>query len=136
MSDFNQFFMAATPSFPNAACADTTNPDLFFPDTKDELNKVLPTVRETCGSCVHQLECLKFALDEGIEHGIWGGMTPAERKRIQPRRKRAYTNDLGERVDRLRAEGLRFNEISERLGVSVSACQQAHYRLKLRRAEA
>lgn len=130
------FFIAEVPNFPEAQCADMANPDLFFPETREEMNDVLPMLRKTCSLCIHQADCLKFALDEGIEDGIWGGMTPAERKRIQPRRKRVYTNDLGERVDRLRKEGLSFNDISERTGHSVSACQQAHYRLKIKRAKA
>lgn len=135
MSEFTRLFVANTPNFPEAQCAEMANPDLFFPESKEELEQVLPMLRKTCGSCIHQAECLKFALDEGITEGIWGGKTPAERQRIQPRRKRIYTSDLGERVDRLRKQGLNFNEISERTGHTVAACHQAHYRLNLKRAE-
>ena len=135
MNSFSQFFVVNSPSFPEAACAGIENPDLFFPESKEELARVLPLLRKTCDSCIHQAECLQYALNEGIKQGIWGGMTPAERERIRPRVKRQYTNDLGERVDRLRRDGLRFIEIAERLGNSVHACQQAHYRYKLKRKE-
>lgn len=133
MSEFQQFFISNTPSFPQANCAEMPNPDIFFPETREELKQVLPMLRKTCGSCIHQADCLKYALDESIEHGIWGGLTPAERKRIKPLKKRPYTSEVGEKVDQLRKQGIRFNEIAERLGTTVAACQQAHRRHRIKR---
>lgn len=136
MSDFQQMFLASTPSFPNAACSDINNPDQFYPETKEELANVLPAIRKLCGGCVHQTECLQFALDESIGDGIWGGLTPAERKRIRPLKKRTYTSDLGIKVEQLRRDGLTFAEIAKRLNTSLSACLTAHGRWKRKRGTA
>jgi WhiB family redox-sensing transcriptional regulator len=33
----------------------------------------------TCGSCMVRLICLTAAIENDLDHGIWGGMTPAQR---------------------------------------------------------
>jgi WhiB family redox-sensing transcriptional regulator len=39
-----------------------------------------------CSSCPVRTECLAHALDNGIEHGVWGGMTERERRGLLRRR--------------------------------------------------
>jgi WhiB family transcriptional regulator, redox-sensing transcriptional regulator len=41
-----------------------------------------------CAQCPVRPECLQFALDTHNYHGVWGGTTPAERKRERDRRRR------------------------------------------------
>lgn len=58
-----------------------TDPELFFP-----VSEVGPGARQTaeaktvCASCAVTSECLSYALGVGIEFGIFGGMTPDERR--------------------------------------------------------
>ena len=49
--------------------------DLFFEPWNHE-----DRAKTTCYSCVVQDQCLLFAVQNGIWDGIWGGMTPDERK--------------------------------------------------------
>ncbi|MGZ2361698.1 WhiB family transcriptional regulator [Streptomyces sp. 372A] len=39
-----------------------------------------------CTGCRVRTECLAYALDRRIEHGIWGGMTERERRGLLRRR--------------------------------------------------
>lgn len=39
-----------------------------------------------CSGCPVRTECLAHALDNRIEHGIWGGMTERERRSLLRRR--------------------------------------------------
>jgi WhiB family transcriptional regulator, redox-sensing transcriptional regulator len=36
--------------------------------------------RRICVSCPVRAKCLQFAVNNGITAGIWGGLTPAERR--------------------------------------------------------
>ncbi|MEU3793995.1 WhiB family transcriptional regulator [Streptomyces fructofermentans] len=39
-----------------------------------------------CQGCPVRTECLAYALDSRIEHGVWGGMTERERRALLRRR--------------------------------------------------
>ena len=56
---------------------------LFFPD-RGENNK-LASAKAICARCLVKDECLDFALDNDIYHGVWGGMSGVERQRIRVR---------------------------------------------------
>jgi WhiB family transcriptional regulator, redox-sensing transcriptional regulator len=43
-------------------------------------------VKRICSACPVRTQCLAYALDRGIEHGIWGGMTEQERRALLRRR--------------------------------------------------
>lgn len=67
--------------FEGALCANH-DPDIFFVDGRvDNMMKA----KFICyghgkGECPARQECLDFALDFGLEYGVWGGLTPDERK--------------------------------------------------------
>ncbi|WP_395365964.1 WhiB family transcriptional regulator [Streptomyces sp. YH02] len=42
--------------------------------------------KELCTGCPVRGECLAQALDERIEHGVWGGMTARDRRALLKRR--------------------------------------------------
>lgn len=42
--------------------------------------------KAVCMSCPVRTECLAYALDRRIEHGVWGGMTDRERRSLLRRR--------------------------------------------------
>ena len=81
-SDFDVAVAGEEPDWRIGAPCSTVNPDLFFDDSEDD-----PLVEEQakliCMGCPVAAECLDTAMLAREEYGIWGGMTPAERKRYQ-----------------------------------------------------
>jgi WhiB family transcriptional regulator, redox-sensing transcriptional regulator len=66
-----------------AACrgADT---DLFFPDRAT--GSALPHYRKIklmCRDCPVRVLCLDWALEHGVDFGIWGGLTEDERRALR-----------------------------------------------------
>jgi WhiB family redox-sensing transcriptional regulator len=39
--------------------------------------------KKVCRACPVRGECLAYAMDAPIDHGIWGGMTERERRRYR-----------------------------------------------------
>lgn len=70
-----------TPWAAKAACAGMAG-SVFFPETPDgRAGKVdYDAARQVCRHCTVREECLDFALDLDVRHGMWGGMSPAERR--------------------------------------------------------
>jgi WhiB family redox-sensing transcriptional regulator len=38
--------------------------------------------KQVCAGCASRAPCLQFALDRRISHGIWGGASERERRRL------------------------------------------------------
>jgi len=87
-----------------AACKDSADPDLFFdPDEEppwQDLARCTETdpeiffvekggstreARAVCQGCEVRAECLQFALDNNEQFGIYGGMSPRERRALKSR---------------------------------------------------
>jgi hypothetical protein len=64
-------------NFNDIACKDVDT-NLFFSELKSKVEKA----KAICNSCVVKSECLEFALNDGIEFGIFGGVTADERKAL------------------------------------------------------
>ena len=73
-------FKPKLPLLPTAACRETSQPDLFFPNSKAEERKSLTAVAKFCDGCPVRKECLEYALNEQIFYGLWAGTTPAQRQ--------------------------------------------------------
>lgn len=58
-------------------------PSLFFPS--DGVG--VEVARRVCATCPVKGPCLEYALENGIDHGVWGGTSERERRRIQRRRR-------------------------------------------------
>lgn len=68
-----------------AACT-TVDPELFYPEPgRDRASEVW--AKQVCRGCPVQVECLEHALKTREHHGIWGGLTPAERFDVIDRRR-------------------------------------------------
>jgi WhiB family redox-sensing transcriptional regulator len=39
--------------------------------------------KRICRRCPVRFECLTYAMDEPVDHGIWGGLTERERRRYR-----------------------------------------------------
>jgi DNA-directed RNA polymerase specialized sigma24 family protein len=57
--------------------------EAFFSDTaKKHINGSLKSTKRICQDCPVRDVCLKFALDNNINEGIWGGASPPDRGRL------------------------------------------------------
>jgi WhiB family redox-sensing transcriptional regulator len=67
----------------DAACKDTPDPDVFFPGKGEDAE----AAKQICAGCPVLGECLAFALATmraaDRDHGVYGGLTPAERARLR-----------------------------------------------------
>jgi WhiB family redox-sensing transcriptional regulator len=57
-------------------------PTEFFPSDGSGVERAL----RVCATCPVRAECLEYALEQRIEHGVWGGASERERRRILKRR--------------------------------------------------
>lgn len=62
-------------------------PATFFPS--DGVGVDL--ARRICQTCPVQALCLEYALTNRIDHGVWGGCSERERRRIAKRRRLAVS---------------------------------------------
>ena len=58
-------------------------PSTFFPSDGVGVDRA----RAICKGCPVSDTCLEYALTERIEHGVWGGCSERERRRILKRRR-------------------------------------------------
>lgn len=66
----------------HALCAGMPQDGLFFA-SDDQGEKALQLAVQLCRRCPVRCDCLDYALTNREEHGIWGGLTSVERKRIR-----------------------------------------------------
>ncbi|MEV0581684.1 WhiB family transcriptional regulator [Nonomuraea sp. NPDC050310] len=59
----------------------SSDPELFFPLAPSRLQEV--QAKAVCGRCPVLTECREYALRAGESEGIWGGLTPDERRRLR-----------------------------------------------------
>lgn len=71
----------------HSACRDT-DPELHFPvGTSGPALIQVEQAKAVCRRCPGWVkdECLQFALDGGIDHGVWGGLSEEERRAVKRR---------------------------------------------------
>jgi WhiB family redox-sensing transcriptional regulator len=82
--------MEASRTAPVIPPCQNTDPDAWFPETGPEAfytgGELYSKVRKLCNSCPVKDLCLEYALVNGEEYGMWGGMTPRERQALRGRR--------------------------------------------------
>lgn len=66
-----------TPWYTFAACQ-SYDPEWWFEDATDDQNRMAIAI---CSTCVVNEACLEYSVTHRIPNGIWGGMTPYQRKR-------------------------------------------------------
>jgi WhiB family redox-sensing transcriptional regulator len=65
------------PWMDNARCIDLS-PSEFFPNE----GVGVEVAKRVCAECIVKEECLEYALTHRIDHGVWGGSSERERRRI------------------------------------------------------
>lgn len=55
------------------------DPEIFFPKKGGTANKA----RKVCAVCPVRVECLNYAIAHDEQHGVWGGTTERERRRLK-----------------------------------------------------
>ena len=61
------------------------DPELFFPVAEEGSalgDAARASARRVCRACPVQLSCLNWALENGEDYGVWGGMTESERRAL------------------------------------------------------
>jgi WhiB family transcriptional regulator, redox-sensing transcriptional regulator len=58
-----------------ALCAQT-DPEIFFP----EMGVTSRDAKRVCMACEVRAQCLEYALDRGITHGVFGGLSERQRR--------------------------------------------------------
>ncbi|MGD1011654.1 MAG: WhiB family transcriptional regulator [Acidimicrobiales bacterium] len=58
-------------------------PDTFFPSDGVGVEVAL----QICAGCPVKAPCLEYAIANHIDHGVWGGTSERERRRIARRRR-------------------------------------------------
>lgn len=109
-----------------AACRDT-DPRLFFPPTDDDTTAVvarhLAAVRPVCAGCPVASECLAWALDTGLDVGIWAATTPTDRRAIRRGRLAGVPDPVADREPACAACSLLF-PVPAVDGSLCPACQE------------
>lgn len=113
-------FVRNLPRFPFAECAKNgIDPDMFFPDNKQQTAEVIHALRKICGQCVHRKECFTYAIREGINHGVWAGSLPEERAFLAGLTEhKPDIENLAQRIERFAAKGLMQHQIAKEMGFS------------------
>lgn len=63
-----------------AACRDE-DPDLFFPVSEAGPGaEQVQRAKTVCARCPVQQECLNYAVEAGLDHGVFGASSSAERR--------------------------------------------------------
>ncbi|MFI7691817.1 WhiB family transcriptional regulator [Nonomuraea sp. NPDC049655] len=78
LADLDDYVTAAS-WMDGALCAEA-DPEAWFP----EHGAPAGPAQTICHACPARAACLAYALAEDIPFGIFGGLTPAERQRLQP----------------------------------------------------
>jgi WhiB family redox-sensing transcriptional regulator len=78
-----------------ALCAES-DPEHWFPTNEahperdsetDSANQEAAQAKAVCQRCTVRLECLAEAMEHKIDHGIWGGLSVKERRKLRKAQK-------------------------------------------------
>lgn len=69
------------------------DPELFFPvgNTGPAMYQI-EEAKSVCRKCEVREQCLEWALENGQDHGVWGGMSEDERRALKRKGKRIRTS--------------------------------------------
>ncbi|MEU8952578.1 WhiB family transcriptional regulator [Streptomyces sp. NPDC048489] len=73
--------MAVDLSWVTQGACRSVDPDFLFVESSAQNE-----AKSICAGCKVRTECLAYALDNKMQHGVWGGMTDRERRTLLRRR--------------------------------------------------
>ena len=81
------FIMQRSPNSPgdNRYTTYTVGPELFFP----ERGGSSAPAKRVCSTCPVKERCAAYAIDNFERHGVWGGLSERERRRLRKERRAA-----------------------------------------------
>lgn len=85
--DLSWDWIANVPSWTEDALCAQTDPEIFFPERGGSTRKA----KKVCFECVARADCLEWALNNDERHGVLGGKSERERRKIK-----RSTRDLSE----------------------------------------
>lgn len=56
------------------------DPNLFFAEPGVAWQEKHAEAKKYCSKCVVYKDCMKFSIDNQIDYGIWGGLSPTQRR--------------------------------------------------------
>jgi WhiB family redox-sensing transcriptional regulator len=68
------------PDWKYAACRNEIDPDIFYPEYGNAAAAY--TAKRVCRNCLLHWQCLDWAVRNREEHGVWGGTSERERRRL------------------------------------------------------
>jgi hypothetical protein len=80
--------------FERGACVAAGRHDLFFSERPDEQARA----QQICAGCIVKVECLRFALENEVDWGVWGGLIFWEAQPYYRRRSRGRPRRGEERL--------------------------------------
>ena len=107
------------PSFKGAKCAEIEDENFFFPKQGKQEAERLPQLRAICSTCIHERECLNFALKERMSYGFWGGKSAAERALLLEPKEKVGTKGNALRIKKLLSAGKSVRETAESLKIPL-----------------
>ena len=117
------------PNFPEAVCATLEDKDFFFPKVGKQEAERLPQLRAICSTCIHEGECLNFALDKQIADGFWGGKSASERRLSLIRNQKVAVKGVALKIKTLGEAGQSVREIASLLSTSPYYIRRVFKRL-------
>lgn len=88
-----------------------TDPDMWFSEDAEKVREA----KHACDSCPTREECAVLGEDE--EFGIWGGMTPEDRRASKRFRLLLLEEQVNARIRRMQAEGASISAMARELGI-------------------
>jgi WhiB family redox-sensing transcriptional regulator len=73
-----QFLATAVDAWMASAVCAQTDPETFYPDKGGTTRPA----KTTCADCPVKAECLEYALTHDERFGIWGGLSPQQRRNL------------------------------------------------------
>jgi WhiB family redox-sensing transcriptional regulator len=64
-----------------------TDPAVFYPPGEDD--SLAEEAKYICEDCCVRQPCLEYALSTREKHGVWGGLTERERRRVLRQRRKS-----------------------------------------------
>ena len=75
--------MASNEEWQDRAACKRIQVELFFPPAEQEADDA----KAVCATCEVRQPCLEFAIAAGERFGVWGGLTPQERRSLVAKRR-------------------------------------------------